>query len=54
MQAVSDIGSGVTWWIVLAGVSAWLAWNRRAPLSLFVIATGVGGSLINVLNQVRG
>ena len=49
MQAVSDIGSGVTWWIVLAGVSAWLAWNRRARLSLFVIATGVGGSLINAL-----
>ena len=49
MQAVSDIGSGVTWWIVLAGVSAWLAWNRRVRLSLFVIATGVGGSLINVL-----
>ena len=39
----------MTSWIVLAGVSAWLAWNRRARLSLFVIATGVGGSLINVL-----
>jgi undecaprenyl-diphosphatase len=49
MQAVSDIGSGVTWWIALGGVGRWLAWNRRARLSLLVIATGVGGAVINML-----
>ena len=49
MQTISDVGSGLTWWIVLTCVSGWLAWNRQGRLSLFVIATGVGGAVINML-----
>ena len=49
MQAVSDAGSGRTWGIALTVVTLWLAWNRQGRLSLFVIATGVGGAVINVL-----
>jgi membrane-associated phospholipid phosphatase len=49
MQLVSDSGSALAWQIITTALVLWLLWKRRFYLSLYVIVTVAGSSLINGL-----
>ncbi len=49
MRIVSDCGSALAWWLILAPVLAWLLYRRRARLAVFVVVTAAGSSLLNGL-----
>lgn len=49
MALVSDSGSGLTWLVVLAGVTLWLLMRGRVRIAVFVVVTAVGSSFLNSL-----
>jgi membrane-associated phospholipid phosphatase len=49
MQLISDSGSALAWRIVLAVVVVWLLSRRLPRLSVFVVITAAGSSLLNTV-----
>ena len=48
VQALTYLGDGATWWVLLSATALYLLWRRRHRLALFVAVTGVGGGLLNL------
>jgi membrane-associated phospholipid phosphatase len=49
MPLISDFGSALAWMVVLTLVVAWLLWRGLPGLSLTVVITVAGSSLLNVV-----
>lgn len=47
MRSISDVGSPLSWWIVLTPVFGWLVYRRLLRLAAFVALTAIGSSLLN-------
>lgn len=46
-QMVTDLGGGMTWWLVLSAATLALLLARHPRAALFVAVTGAGGELLN-------
>lgn len=46
-RAVTDLGGGATWWILLSATTVYLLARSLPRLALFVAVTGIGGALLN-------
>lgn len=52
MHALSSFGAGLVYTILFALIAAWLAWQRRLRLAMFVVVTMIGSSVINALAKL--